>query len=130
MAGLTEIQSRGFRHLDIKPANILINTKNGEKNGVWNEKDLVIIDFGVGGRDDQKTGLAGTPGFSSPEQLIGNSHRKSDNYAFGKLMIMIFYDWSTAWIVMYQPVKDSDKSRSHRRIHRLIKLLLNVSLVY
>ena len=81
----------------------------GSSTGVWNGKDLVIIDFGVSGTNDRKTGLAGTPGFASPEQLIGDSHEKSDNYSFGKLMIMIFCDWPTAWNAMYQPVTDAEK---------------------
>mgnify|MGYP000475769535 CR=1 FL=1 len=109
LAGLKEIQNHGFRHLDIKPANVMLKTTDGTKTGTWNEQDLVIIDFGVGGRNDQKTGLAGTPGFASPEQLIGNSHQKSDNFSFGKLMIMIFCDWPTAWNIIYQPVTQSER---------------------
>ena len=109
LSGLKAIQNQGFRHLDIKPGNIMLKTKDSSKSGPWNEQDLVITDFGVGGRNDQKTGLAGTPGFASPEQLIGNSHQKSDNFSFGKLMIMIFCDWPTAWNIIYQPVTQSER---------------------
>ena len=131
LSGLKEIQYREFRHLDIKPANIMLKTRNAAKTGIWNENDLVIIDFGVGGRNDQQTGLAGTPGFASPEQLIGNSHPKSDNYSFGKLMIMIFCDWRTAWNVLYQPVTDAQKRHTqfHLRFNIVVKRLVKVSFV-
>jgi len=116
--------------LDIKLANIMLKTRNGTKTGTWNRKDLVIIDFGIGGRNDQQTGLAGTPGFASPEQLVGNSHQNSDNYSFGKLMIMIFCDWPTAWDVLYQPVTDSEKCRNkfHLRFSTTVARLLLVIL--
>ena len=129
LSGLKEIQYRGFRHLDIKTPNIMLKTRNGTKTGVWTEQDLVIIDFGIGGSNDQKTGLAGTPGFASPEQLFGNTHPKSDNYGFGKLMIMIFCDWPTAWDVLYQPVTDSEKSKSRFKVTRfdmVVRKLLKV----
>ena len=128
LSGLKEIQNRGFRHLDIKPGNIMLKTVDSTKTGNWNEQDLVIIDFGVGGRNDQKTGLAGTPGFASPEQLIGDSHQKSDNFAFGKLMIMIFCDWPTSWNIMYQPVtKDERRNiRFPASFNMVVKRLLKV----
>ena len=126
LAGLRIIQDGGFRHLDIKPRNILLKTVDGKKTGLWNETDLVIIDFGIGGRNDKQTGLAGTPGFCSPEQLIGQSHRKSDNYSFGKLMVMIFCDWPTAWNVLYQPVTESEKIRFHLRFDTVVRRLLKV----
>jgi len=129
LSGLEEIQKRGFRHLDIKPGNIMLKTVDGSKTGNWNEQDLVIIDFGVGGRNDQKTGLAGTPGFASPEQLIGDSHQKSDNFSFGKLMILIFCDWPTSWNIMYQPVKHSERRNIHfnLRFKTIVERLVRVS---
>ena len=116
LAGLRIIQNTGFRHLDIKPGNILLNTENG----IWNETDLVITDFGTGGRADREFGLAGTPGFTSMEQLIGQAHRKSDNYAFGKLMIMIFGNWATSWNLLYQPVTENERNQipfNHQIMH-------------
>ena len=128
LAGLKYIQDRGFRHLDIKPGNVMLKTANGQKNGTWNKTDLVIIDFGIGGTDDAETGLAGTPGYASPEQLVGQSHRKSDNFSFGKMMVMIFCDWPTSWNVLYQPVTQAEKrqTRFHLRFNTVVRRLLKV----
>jgi len=91
--------------MDIKPANILINT--GE-NGEWNETDIVITDFGISGELDRQTENVGTPGFASPEQWVGNADSKSDNYSFGILAVMIFSDWPTFWRLTCKPMTDQD----------------------
>jgi len=97
----------------------------------WNEIDCRITDFGIGGKDDRQTGHAGTPGFTSPEQLIGNGIPKSDNYSLGKLMVMIFTEWSTAWNLLFQPISDLDRSnldfaRERYTLFDIIRRLLNV----
>jgi len=99
-------KDQGFKHLDLKPSNVLLKTR---PDGSWNGKDCVITDFGVGGRNDQIKGNAGTPGFASPEQMVGPGEKKSDNYSFGKIMVMIFSEWQTAWNILFQPITDSEK---------------------
>jgi len=41
--------------------------------------------------------LAGTPGFASPEQLIGLPSKRSDNYSFGMVVIFLFTTWPNVW---------------------------------
>ncbi len=69
--------SLGFVHLDIKPANIMIN-----KSG-----NLFISDFGISRLTESTIGTfvgAGTPAYMSPEQIMGeNPTPQSDIYALG-----------------------------------------------
>lgn len=99
--GLKHLQDNNVFHLDFKLSNILVKT---DSNGRWNEVDLVITDFGIGGKDLSVLGNCGTNGWASPEQLIGHPHKNSDNYGFGKLLVFIFCEWSTAWDVLFNPV--------------------------
>ena len=103
--GLHYIQQNGFYHLDLKLSNFLIKNDVGNN---WDGKTLVISDFGIGGKDLKTLGKSGTPGFSSPEQLIGQPHRKSDNYGFGRVMVYLFCDWNTAWDSLFQPITDAE----------------------
>jgi hypothetical protein len=86
---LSEAESCGFVHRDVKPANIFL-CRYGE------DYDFVkVLDFGlVKGRDaalDMATGLTrantihGTPAFMAPEQALGNSDLdgRVDIYALG-----------------------------------------------
>jgi len=107
LSGVKYIQDRGFKHLDLKPSNILLKTR---QDGSWNEIDCRITDFGIGGKEDRQTGHAGTPGFTSPEQLVQIGTKKSDNYSLGKLMVMIFTEWNTAWNLLFQPISDAEKT--------------------
>lgn len=80
---------RGVWHLDIKPGNILCAGHT-----------VKITDFGIaerltpgtdsGGMGVQSPGGAGrgwgTPGFASPEQLLGKPSAQSDVYAVGALL--------------------------------------------
>jgi NIMA (never in mitosis gene a)-related kinase len=79
--GLARIHKMGFLHRDIKPGNIFF--------GRW---DVVKLgDFGlaaIGGRlvntERVNGGLAGTPGFLSPEMLRGDPYNaKTDVWALG-----------------------------------------------
>ena len=105
LAGLTHIQQNGYFHLDIKLSNILINT---DVSGNWDRKTLVITDFGIGGTDLTTLGKAGTPGFASPEQLLGKVHPKSDNFGLGRIMPFIFAKWDTAWNIIFHPITNNE----------------------
>jgi serine/threonine-protein kinase len=87
-ASLSEAHSRGLIHRDIKPSNLFACR-------IGNQSDFVkVLDFGlVKSADDlplageQLTrlgGVAGTPGFMSPEQISGEQlDGRSDLYALG-----------------------------------------------
>ena len=128
-SGVKYIQDRGFKHLDLKPSNILLKTR---QDGTWNEIDCRIIDFGIGGKDHRQTDQAGTPGFTSPEQLVQNGIPKSDNYSLGKLMVMIFTEWNTAWNLLFKPISELDRTnlnfgRERNSLFDVIRGLLNVT---
>ena len=102
LGALQYIQQQGCYHLDVKPSNILLNL---DDNGSWNKTDCVLTDFGTGG-NTPKGGF--TPVFASPEVIAGKSHAKSDNYSFGKLIIMSLFSWTDAWRLVAQPVTDDN----------------------
>ena len=127
--GAKHIQCQKFKHLDLKPSNILLKTR---RDGSWNEIDCRITDFGIGGKEDRENERAGTPGFTSPEQLIGKGCPKSDNYSLAKLMVMIFAEWNTAWSLLYKPITELDRNNlkfgdERDSIFYVIRGLLNVS---
>jgi len=100
--GLIYIQNRGYKHLDIKLSNILLKTDS--KTDKWDGRNCVITDFGIGGKTEKTVGMAGTPGFASPQQLIGNASETSDNYSIGRTMVFLFSTWQGAWNALYQPI--------------------------
>ena len=75
-----------------------------------------------------ETGLAGTPGFASPEQLVAQSHRKSDNYSFGKLMVMVFCNWPTSWNLLFRPITENERNQIqfNQRLMHVVRELLKV----
>ena len=113
----------------VKPSNILLNydksigsalkktiskNKSSQTHGnfpIWNPKhqdNLVLADFGLSGDLTTCSKNAGTPGFGSPEQMIGKVHQKSDLYALGKLAILILFDWNVAWSLIASPKTKSE----------------------
>lgn len=71
-AALAEIHAVGLLHRNLNPANVLL-ADDGPK----------VIDFGI----SHAAGLAGTPGFVSPEQAAGQpASWASDVFAFGTVL--------------------------------------------
>ena len=124
---IKSIQSKNYCHLDIKPSNILINLG---KDGKWNN-DLVLTDFGLSGSIDTTLGQCGTPGFGSPEQFMGKFHLKSDNYSFGRLVIIVLFPWDIAWDLLSKPITKYDlenENVQHLDFYNSIAKLLDVSI--
>jgi TolB-like protein/tetratricopeptide (TPR) repeat protein len=86
-AGLAAIQEQNLVHRDIKPTNIIVKLKDGDR------VTAKIIDLGlaktVGDSNSESAisvsgGFAGTPEFASPEQFMGvGVDIRSDLYSLG-----------------------------------------------
>ena len=121
------IQANNYCHLDIKPSNVLLNLTNGE----WNGRDLVLSDFGLASSSNALTGQCGTPGFGSPEQFVGAASLTSDNFAFGKMCILLIFKWQTGWNLLAKPIlqdkTDPISATPLREMKKHISKLLHVS---
>jgi serine/threonine protein kinase len=70
-------------HRDIKPNNIII-----QPNG-----NLKLLDFGAAkmlGEKEISATSVGSPPFMAPEQIMGQSERRSDIWAIGVLMYLLY----------------------------------------
>ncbi|KAI9826206.1 MAG: hypothetical protein M1826_006721 [Phylliscum demangeonii] len=79
--GLQHIHDRGFIHLDLKPANVLITFE-----GV-----LKIADFGMAARWPAQAGIEGEGDreYIGPEILMGHFDKPADIFALGLMMLEI-----------------------------------------
>jgi len=78
-------------------------------------------------------GQCGTPGFGSPEQFMGKVHVKSDNYAYGKMAIIILFPWDIAWDLLSKQITKKDlqnENVQHFDFHNSISKLLDVNRNY
>lgn len=79
---LESVHRAGLAHLDVKPANLLIEEKDGSTRPV-------LVDFGLA-RDMTEVGdlwqVGGTLQFMSPEQLRGEAEQESDIYSLGVVL--------------------------------------------
>jgi hypothetical protein len=84
---LARVHAAGIVHRDLKPANVLVG-EGGE---------VTLLDFGASwthdwnatrGPDGGSVGLAGTPLYYAPEQLLGRpGDARSDLYALGTMIV-------------------------------------------
>ncbi|MBL8914341.1 MAG: serine/threonine protein kinase [Archangium sp.] len=87
LAGLASAHEQNVLHRDIKPGNLML-TRRKSADGTWADH-LKVVDFGlakVGGATSlTETGfVAGTPGYMSPEQAMGEElDARTDIYACG-----------------------------------------------
>ncbi len=85
-AALHHVHQQNICHLDIKPANVLVEVRQQLVRPV-------LIDFGIAMGPDwvasQPEALMATPAYAAPEQLnpdLGRPDKRSDIYAFGQLL--------------------------------------------
>jgi hypothetical protein len=82
-AGVAAAHERGVLHLDLKPANVMIDARGR----------AIITDFGVArSAEEQATiTIAGTPAYMAPEQLVGGPLTvQTDLYALGLIIRDLF----------------------------------------
>ena len=80
-AGLAAAHANGILHLDLKPANVMIDGRGVAR----------ITDFSIAALQGEATEIAGTPAYMAPEQLsAGSSTVATDVFALGLVLYEMF----------------------------------------
>jgi serine/threonine-protein kinase len=99
----------GMIHRDVKPANLMLDSKEGHR--------VVLTDFGIakivkGSQMTVTGGLVGTPAYMSPEQGVGETgDERSDLYSLGVIMFQMVtgdlpYDAETPLALIMKHLND------------------------
>ena len=82
----------GVAHRDLKPTNVMVDEN----------KELVLVDFGIGNLTLALRGSCGTPGFNAPEQFSGDKqYTEVDIFSLGKNLALIFFKWKIGWTLLW-----------------------------
>ncbi len=108
-SALAYAHKAGMIHRDVKPANLMLDSKEGHR--------VVLTDFGIakivkGSQMTVTGGLVGTPAYMSPEQGVGETgDERSDLYSLGVIMFQMVtghlpYDAETPLALIMKHLND------------------------
>lgn len=108
-SALAYAHKAGMIHRDVKPANLMLDSKEGHR--------VVLTDFGIakivkGSQMTVTGGLVGTPAYMSPEQGVGETgDERSDLYSLGIIMFQMVtghlpYDAETPLALIMKHLND------------------------
>lgn len=82
VAVLKAVHTSGIVHRDITPNNVMLTTDHD------GQEQVKLLDFGIAMLAERLSGdsVAGTPGYSAPEQFLGKASVASDLFSVGALL--------------------------------------------